>query len=401
MGSRLILAIATVGLAMPPARGFQPGRRWLRSAALSPGGRLRVRLGAAGDEAAATPLLPEEKHTVALFEKAAPAVCYIQTSATANAVLRLDPVEIPLGQGSGFVWDDAGHVVTNYHVVAGRVTQRAKVTIGRSLESYDATLVGADPENDIAVLKVDVEKERLRTIPLGRSSALVVGQSAWAIGNPFGLDQTLTRGIVSGLGREVKSRGGQLRNCIQTDAAINPGNSGGPLLDSAGRLIGVNVAIISPSGAFSGIGIAIPVDTVRRVVDQIIRDGKVTRPTLGLVVADDAALRQLSKALPGGNGAIRGALIREVSAGGPAERAGLRGTSRGMRGTEVGDLIVGVNGQSIAGVEDLLGAVEQLAVGDRAEIRFRRGAVGEERTVTVELGERKGRQSVVTQLRRS
>ncbi|GJD11153.1 Protease Do-like 1, chloroplastic [Galdieria sulphuraria] len=224
-------------------------------------------------------------------------------------------MELPAGQGSGFIWDTDGHIVTNFHVI--RSATSAKITLYNG-HIYDAKLVGVDPDKDVAVLKIDAPKNELRPIPLGHSSDLIVGQSAYAIGNPFGLDHTLTTGVVSGLGRTMRSPTGKpISNVIQTDAAINPGNSGGTLLDSSGRLIGMNTSIYSPSGASAGVGFAIPVDTLKPIVSSLIKYGKVIRPVIGISYLDGTQ----SSAL----GIDRGVLVLDVQRGSPAEKAGLRG----------------------------------------------------------------------------
>ncbi|MCZ6452167.1 MAG: trypsin-like peptidase domain-containing protein, partial [Deltaproteobacteria bacterium] len=211
----------------------------------------------------------EESLTIALFRKASPSVVNITTLTVRRDVFTLNLLEIPEGTGSGFVWDNAGHIVTNYHVIQN--ADVAQVTLADQ-STLKARRIGVAPDKDLAVLQIDVAKSRLRPIPIGSSNNLRVGQKVYAIGNPFGLDQTLTTGVISALGREIESVTRRpIRGVIQTDAAINPGNSGGPLLDSAGRLIGVNTQIFSPSGASVGIGFAIPVDTVNRVVPQLIR----------------------------------------------------------------------------------------------------------------------------------
>ena len=261
--------------------------------------------------AAIDTLLPDEQQTVGVFARAAPSVVHITTSRTVGmgaGDFSLDLAEIPAGTGSGFVWDAKGHVVTNFHVVKGAAEGfrgRAKVSLS-ALEpdcAFDATLVGTEPDKDIAVLRLDpsivaksgrVLGDLLAPIPVGSSRSLCVGQRVLAIGNPFGLDQTLTSGIVSGLGRDFRSVGGRMiRGVVQTDAAINPGNSGGPLLDARGRLIGINTAILSPSGAFAGVGFAVPADTVVRVVSDIIKYGRVMTPSLGLSIAQDEYARQV------------------------------------------------------------------------------------------------------------
>ncbi|HEY7216236.1 MAG TPA: trypsin-like peptidase domain-containing protein, partial [Thermoanaerobaculia bacterium] len=231
-------------------------------------------------------LQQDERATIALFEHASPATVYITSLANRQDFFSLNTTQIPQGTGSGFIWDLQGHVVTNYHVVANSDAWR--VTLADHSD-WDAKLVGGAAEKDIAVLKIEAPANRLTALPIGRSTGLRVGQSVFAIGDPFGLDQTLTTGVVSALGREIQSLAGNpIRDMIQTDAAINPGNSGGPLLDSSGRLIGVNTAIYSPSGAYAGIGFAIPADSVSAVVRDLIAYGRIRRPTLGIQLAPEA-----------------------------------------------------------------------------------------------------------------
>jgi S1-C subfamily serine protease len=275
----------------------------------------------------------------------------------------LDVFEIPRGTGSGFVWDARGHIVTNFHVIEGG--RRISVTLADQSE-HEAEVVGWAADKDLAVLRIDAPSSRLSPLPLGRSSDLAVGQTVLALGNPFGLDHSLTVGVVSALGRELRSPNGRtIRDVIQTDAAINPGNSGGPLLDSQGRLIGVNSAIYSPSGAFAGIGFAVPVDTVRRLVPQLIEHGKPIQAGIGASLISDARARQLG---------LDGALILEVGRGTPAERAGLQGVRRGRNGRwELGDRIVAVNGEKIASADDLLHAFEQAGVGAGVTLTVERG----------------------------
>ena len=314
-----------------------------------------------------------ERGTVELFQHASPAVVFITSLSVRRGAFRFNLMQIPRGSGSGFLWDDAGHVVTNFHVIEGG--DAAQVTLSDQ-STWNAKLVGAAPEKDLAVLKIDAPAERLHPIPLGTASDLQVGQSVYAIGNPFGLDQTLTTGVISALGREIESAGRiPIRDVIQTDAAINPGNSGGPLLSSNGRLIGVNTAIFSPSGAYAGIGFAIPVDTVQGVVPDLIQHGRVIRPSLGVQLASQQVTRRLG---------IDGALILEVSPGGAAARAGLRPTVRNDRGHLVlGDVIIAIDGQSVRSSGDLLLLLEQHDAGDRVKVRIERD--GKERDVRVTL----------------
>ena len=343
-------------------------------------------------------LTEAERSTVALFERCSPSVAFIQTTQVAQRSSQLSlnaTQEVPAGTGTGFVWDEHGHVVTNFHVIKDAINRgRAKVTLNHSTELFDATLVGAEPDKDVAVLKVEAPPEELVPIAVGSSSDLLVGQSVLAIGNPFGLDNTLTTGVVSALGREVMGVNGRpITGCVQTDASINPGNSGGPLLDSSGRLIGVNTAIFSPSGASVGIGFAIPVDTVRRIVNQIIRHGHVQRASIGVQVADDGILRDLARRVNSSGGSIPlGVLVVGVNSGSGAERAGIVATTRAPSGgLVVGDIITAVGGVSTSQVEDLLSAVEERRIGEAVEVSLYRGAgsaSAEQVTVRVQLEER-------------
>lgn len=300
-------------------------------------------------------LNPDELATIELFEKAAPSVTFITTSNVMRDRFTMNLTEIPRGTGSGFVWDKKGHIVTNFHVIRG--ADRAMVTLA-DRSSWPAKLVGQAPEKDLAVLLIDAPAAKLLPIPLGESEDLLVGQSVYAIGNPFGLDQSLTTGIISALGREIESQAGiPIRGAIQTDAAINPGNSGGPLLDSSGRLIGVNTAIYSPSGAYAGIGFSIPVGVVNWVVPDLIKFGKVIRPILGVEVANSSVSRRLG---------VKGVLIIEVVKGSAAERAGIRPTLRNRYGSIVlGDVIVAINDEEIKTGNDLILTLEKYRVGDR------------------------------------
>jgi S1-C subfamily serine protease len=308
-------------------------------------------------------LAADEKATIELFERTSPSVVYVTNLALRRDFFGLNVFEIPQGTGSGFVWDDAGHVVTNFHVIQG--AQKAEVTLADQ-SRLDAQLVGVEPDKDVAVLKVNAPVGRLPAIALGASRDLRVGQKVFAIGNPFGLDQTLTTGVISALNRRIQSVTGRpIQGMIQTDAAINPGNSGGPLLDSAGRLIGVNTAIYSPGGSgFIGIGFAVPVDTVNQIVPQLIAHGRVVRPGLGVVLASDAQAQRLG---------LEGALVVDVRAGSAAERAGIRPTARDELGRIVlGDVIVAVHGEPVRGADDLRDALERRKVGDRVTVTVER-----------------------------
>ncbi|MBX2817658.1 MAG: trypsin-like peptidase domain-containing protein [Saprospiraceae bacterium] len=299
-----------------------------------------------------------ELATINLFEDAAPSVVYINTSNYRQNYWTRDLTEIPRGSGSGFVWDKEGHIVTNFHVIQD--ADKAIVTLANQ-ESYEADLVGYAPEKDLAILRIKAPRQDVVPIKKGDSEQLKVGQSVFAIGNPFGLDQTLTTGIISALGREIKSQSGSpIKDVIQTDAAINPGNSGGPLLDSRGSLIGVNTAIKSPSGAYAGIGFSIPVDVVKWVVPDLIKYGKINRPMLGVQLARQS---QTSRA------GIKGALVFEVEPGSAAAKAGVQPTRRTRDGDFVlGDIIVQVEETQIATNNDLFLALEAYRPGDRIEV---------------------------------
>jgi len=305
----------------------------------------------------------EERATIALFRQASPSVVYITTLTRQRDFFSLNIAEIPQGSGSGFIWDQEGHVITNVHVIQG--ASGAKVTLADH-SVWDAQLVGVAPDHDLAVLYIRAPKNQLRPLAIGTSADLEVGQSVFAIGNPFGLDQTLTTGVISALGREINATTGRMiAGVIQTDAAINPGNSGGPLLDSAGRLIGVNTAIVSASGSYSGIGFAVPVDTVNRIVPQLIRQGEITRAGLGVRIGDDSVSRRLN---------LPGVLIIEVAKGSAAEAAGLRSTRVDAKGgVKLGDVIVAIDGERIETSNDLFNAMEKRAVGETVKVTVLRG----------------------------
>jgi S1-C subfamily serine protease len=335
------------------------------------------------------PLDAEELETIRLFERVAPGVVYITTREVREIMRRglfgrRFVEEVPeQGAGSGFVWDREGHIVTNYHVIRG--VERENLRAGReSIEVlfadgrvHEATIVGASPDDDLAVLRIDADADRLSPIPVGTSGDLRVGQGVYAIGNPFGLDQTLTRGIVSALGRTITSTSGvDIENCIQTDAAINPGNSGGPLLDSAGRLIGVNTAIRSPTRGSAGIGFAVPVDTVNDVVGQIIRYGRKYTPVLGITA--------LSPEWAWRAGIRRGLVIVEVEAGSGAAAAGLRGAEFLSETRFVlGDVLLAIEGRRVQNIGEVQRVLASFAPGDEVELAILRD--GEVRSLTVRL----------------
>lgn len=306
-------------------------------------------------------LAADEKATIELFERARPSVVFITTMARRSVGL-FDVLEVPQGSGSGFLWDDEGRVVTNYHVIQG--ASGARVTLHDGSE-WVAVLVGAAPDQDLAVLSIRAPREKLTPIMVGTSRDLRVGQRVFAIGNPFGLDFTLTTGIVSALGRTIQAlTGRRIEDVIQTDAAINPGNSGGPLLDSAGRLIGVNTQIASPSGASAGIGFAVPVDTVNRIVPQLIEHGRIVRPRLGIVPGPEWVLRRAG---------LEGVLIMQVAEGSGAERAGLRGTRRDEDGSLAwGDVIQAIDGHPVTSLEELYTQLELHKAGETVHVEVLR-----------------------------
>lgn len=308
----------------------------------------------------------DEKSVIKLFEDGAPSTVFINTSTYQRDYWTRNISEIPKGSGTGFVWDKEGHIITNYHVVQG--ADRAKVTLADQT-TWDAKMVGFEPGKDLAVLKLETPANQLKPIPLGASENLKVGQSVYAIGNPFGLDQTLTTGVISALGREIASVSGvPIRDVIQTDAAINPGNSGGPLLNSTGQLIGVNTAIYSPSGAYAGIGFSIPVDVVKWAVPQLIEHGRIMRPTIGVELATTNIAKRLG---------IEGVLVLNVFENSAAAKAGIIPTVRNRRGEiELGDIITGLNNDDIKTQGDLLLALEKYQPGDKITLRVFRGDQG-------------------------
>lgn len=321
-------------------------------------------------------LAADEKATIELFQNSREAVVFISTRQRVADFWTRNVYSVPRGSGSGLVWDKAGHIVTNFHVIDGASEAQIQLADGRE---YSASLVGVSPQHDLAVLKIGgVGFKAPPRIPIGTSGDLQVGQNVFAIGNPFGLDWTLTKGIVSALDRTLPNENGpDIRHLIQTDAAINPGNSGGPLLDSAGRLIGINTAIYSPSGASAGIGFAVPVDTVMRVVPQLIANGRYIRPTLG-IESDDDINDRLKRA-----SGIDGVFVLRVDPGSVAERAGLLPARRSRRGVVPGDIIVALNGKPVSRVGDLIARLDDFRVGQEVELTLLRG--GEMRKLKLKL----------------
>lgn len=319
-------------------------------------------------------LSQDEKATIELFRQSSPSVVHITTMTAQRDIFNLNVVEVPKGTGSGFVWGDGGYIVTNFHVVQN--ARSAKVTLADNSD-WDGELVGVAPDQDLAVLKINAPKDRLPALLVGTSADLQVGQKVFAIGNPFGLDHTLTTGVISGLGREIPSVTDRtIQGVIQTDAAINPGNSGGPLLDSAGRLIGVTSAIYSNSGSYAGIGLAIPVDTVNRIVPQLIREGRVTRPGLGIRTLADRVARQYD---------LKGVLVMDFTPGSEAEKAGMKSTTENPRTGDVslGDQIIAVNGNAIRDSQDLFTVLEKFKIGEKVKVTVLRN--GAEKNLDVML----------------
>ena len=307
-------------------------------------------------------LAAEEKSTIALFRQASPSVVNVTNIGIQQDFFSLNQYQIPQGTGSGFIWDTTGNVITNFHVIQN--ADAAQVTLA-DRSNWKARVVGVAPDKDLAVLRIDAPANRLHAIPIGTSKDLQVGQSVFAIGNPFGLDQTLTTGVISALNREIESVTRRpIQGVIQSDAAINPGNSGGPLLDSAGRLIGVNTAIYSPSGASAGIGFAIPVDTVNRIVPELIRSGKLLRPGLGIQIADEQIAERLG---------VTGVLIIDVARASGAAKAGLRPTKRDRSGQILlGDVITAVDGKKVESPNELYLVLEKYKVGDSVNLSLLR-----------------------------
>jgi S1-C subfamily serine protease len=316
----------------------------------------------------------DETATINVFKEMSGSVVHITSLASRQDMFSMDATQIPQGSGTGFMWDTAGHIVTNFHVVQGG--DRAQVTL-QGGDSYAARIVGSHPDKDLAVLRIDAPPSKLRPISVGSSNDLQVGQKVLAIGNPFGLDQTLTTGVISGLGREIQSVSGRpITDVVQTDAAINPGNSGGPLLDATGRLIGVNTAIYSPSGAYAGIGFAVPVDTVNQFIPQIIAHGKVMRPGLGITTLSDHIAHRMGQ---------QGVIITKVSPNGAAAAAGLRGTQPDPdgHGWILGDVIVAIDGTPIRKMADLYKVLDAHKVGDTVTVTVENQ--GDKRDVTLRL----------------
>lgn len=306
----------------------------------------------------------DEENNIAVFKQTSPSVVNVTNSRLVRSFRSLNPQEVPQGNGTGFIWSKEGYVVTNYHVV--QQADRVSVTL-QDGTTYDARPVGLDAGKDLAVLKIDAPAEDLIPVQPGDSSLLEVGRKVIAIGNPFGLDTTMTVGVVSALGREIDSVSRRkIRDVIQTDAAINPGNSGGPLLNSLGQLVGVNTAIYSPSGGSSGIGFAIPVNTVKDVVPQLIEHGRVLTPILGIRnIPQPDYYRQMW--------GIEGVIVLDVVEGTDPASQGMQGIRPNQRGRIIlGDVIVEIEGQAIRNEDDYATVLEQKKPGDKVAVVTRR-----------------------------
>jgi len=337
-------------------------------------------------EAAPRPVVPrgelteEEKSNIAMFEAAKGSVVFISTAERVVDIWTRNVLTVPRGTGSGFIWDEEGHVVTNLHVIEGAGEANIKLADGRD---YPASLIGASAAHDIAVLRIRIPSNSPAPIPVGSSADLQVGQKVFAIGNPFGLDWSLTTGIVSALDRSLTGDNGVvIQHLVQTDAAINPGNSGGPLLDSAGRLIGMNTAIYSPSGASAGVGFAVPVDTINRVVPQIIATGHYAPPALG-IETDELLSRAIARQL-----GVRGAAVLRVPPNSAGARAGLRGARVGRRDSIIpGDVIVAVDGKEVDSVARLLARLDDYQPGDTVKLTVWRDGKKIELQATLQRGD--------------
>lgn len=309
-------------------------------------------------------LLTVETKTIEIYRKAVPSTVNVSNIKLARNFY-YGEVEVPQGAGSGFVWDNQGHIITNYHVVQGG--NSFVVTFYNDPKQYKAKLVGSAPEKDIAVLKLSELPAKLSPIEFGSSKDLLVGQYSFAIGSPFGLDYTLTTGVISALGRKIDGIGGvKINDMIQTDAAINMGNSGGPLLDSSARLIGMNTVIFSTSGSSAGLGFAVPADTIKQIVPQLIQHGKLIRPGLGIGIVPDSMKARMT-------GAEKGLIISYIDEKGSAARAGLKGMTQDKFGRiYLGDIILKVDKQDVNSLDDIYQILDKKKIGDTVDVTYRR-----------------------------
>jgi putative serine protease PepD len=320
----------------------------------------------------------DEQNNIEIYRTLSPGVVNVHSTSYARDFFGF--VEPQEGSGSGSVIDQSGNILTNYHVIEG--AQKLAVSFGGQ-KNYAARVVGGDPDTDLAVIKlIEMPREPLTIIPLGDSDKLAVGQKVLAIGNPFGMDRTLTTGVISGLQRPIRARNGRpIEGAIQTDASINPGNSGGPLFDSHGRMIGINSQILSPSGASAGVGFAVPVNIAKRIVPELVRSGEIRRPKLGISTRDVETLKNQVE-LPVSDGV----LIWQVAPGGPAANAGLRGLTQTENGdVEIGDVIVGIDGEKIANTDELYRILNKHPLGDQIQVQILRN--GRRMSVPVRLTE--------------
>jgi S1-C subfamily serine protease len=307
--------------------------------------------------------IEDERNTISVFRNVTKSTVFVTQTRVVEDYLAGTLQEVPAGSGSGFVWDDKGTIVTNFHVVEGA---RSVTVTFHDQQTFEAKVIGLEPRKDIAVLKVEAPAKLLVPVRVAKAEELEVGQKAIAIGNPFGLDHTLTTGVISALGRQVQGAGGvSIRDMIQTDAAINPGNSGGPLLDSSGELIGMNTMIYSKSGASAGIGFAVPISTISRIVPQIIKSGHAEQVGIGVGVDP---LQKLERRL-----GLEGVIILQVPEGGAAAAAGLKGLTRTRRGIALGDVIVGVDTVRVVHFDDLYTVLDQHKPDDTVKLTVMRG----------------------------
>ena len=322
-------------------------------------------------------LLEFEKNSIGVFQNTADSVVNVSNLRKSRGFFDMDATEVQAGMGSGLVWDNAGHIVTNFHVVEGGDT--FMISFREDKKQYRAKMVGGDPKNDLAVLKLEEIPKNLKSIPRGDSKSLLVGQKALAIGNPLGLDHTLTTGSVSALDRKIRGYGGvSINGMIQTDASINPGNSGGALLDSQGKLIGINTMIFNAGGsqASAGLGFAIPVNIVKDIVPQLIQYGRVNRPGLGVAILEEQYAARF--------GLSEGVMVKFVDPKGPASKAGLQGITRDRRGQYyIGDVIVGINNDSVKSYDDLYSTINKYKIGDKVKVKIIRD--GKERSIDITL----------------
>lgn len=309
-------------------------------------------------------LLQVENKTIEIYRRAVPSTVNVSNIRLARNMF-YGEVEVPQGAGSGFVYDDKGHIVTNFHVVQGGTS--FVVTFHNDPKQYKAKIVGVAPDKDVAVLKLENGPKKLTPIDFGSSKDLLVGQSSFAIGSPFGLDYTLTTGVISALGRKIDGIGGvKISDMIQTDAAINMGNSGGPLLDSSAKLIGMNTVIFSTSGSSAGLGFAVPVDTIKSVVPQLIKHGKVIRPGLGIGIVPESMKKRII-------GDDKGIIVSYVDEKGSAAKAGLKGMTQDRYGrTYLGDVILSVDGSEVNNLDDIYQVLEKHKIGDTVKVKYRR-----------------------------